>query len=102
MYRSYKCYNPHFLDILDFPYKRKLQSFILRARAYTYYLCLIITYLVSITLHTGLSRKRRFLAPNAASDWTFKVLFSLSFPLEGLDTSFYGEVPFAFTFNPSR
>merc|ERR1711971_772548 len=51
--------------------------------------------------HTGLSRKRRFLAPNAASDWTFKVVFSLSFPLDGLDTSFYGELPFAFTFNPS-
>ena len=60
------------------------------------------TYLVSITLHTGLSRKRRFLAPNAASDWTFKVTFNLAFPLDGLDTSFSGEVPFAFTFNPSR
>ena len=54
------------------------------------------------TLHTGLSRKRRFLAPNSASDWTFKVTFNLAFPLDGLDTSFSGEVPFAFTFNPSR
>ena len=32
----------------------------------------------------------------------FIVTFNLAFPLEGLDTTFSGEVPFAFAFNPSR
>ena len=49
-----------------------------------------------------LSRQRRFLIPNVTSDWTFTVKFTLAFPLEGLDTSFSGSVPFAFDFNPSR
>ena len=49
-----------------------------------------------------LSRQRRFLVPDAASDWTFTVKFTLVFPLEGLDSSFEGNVPFTFTFNPSR
>ena len=49
-----------------------------------------------------LSRQRRFLVPEANSDWTFKVDFKLNFPLEGLDTNFEGKVPFSFTFSPSR
>ena len=49
-----------------------------------------------------LSRQRRFLIPNVTSDWTFTVKFTLVFPLEGLDTSLTGSVPFSFDFNPSR
>ena len=49
-----------------------------------------------------LSRHRRFFIPNVTSDWTFTVKFTLGFPLEGLDTSFSGSVPFSFDFNPSR
>jgi len=48
-----------------------------------------------------LSRQRRFLIPNVTSDWTFTVKFTLVFPLEGLDTSLTGSVPFSFDFNPS-
>ena len=46
-----------------------------------------------------LSRQRRFLIPNITSDWTFEVTFTLTFPLEGLDTTFDGNVPFPFAFN---
>ena len=49
-----------------------------------------------------LSRQRRFLIPNVTSDWTFTVRFSLAFPLEGLDTSFDGNVPFSMKFNLNR
>ena len=49
-----------------------------------------------------LSRQRRFLIPNVTSDWTFTVKFSLKFPLEGLDTTFDGNVPFPFSFNLNR
>ena len=49
-----------------------------------------------------LSRQRRFLIPNVTSDWTFTVRFSLAFPLEGLDTTFDGNVPFSMTFNLNR
>lgn len=47
------------------------------------------------------SRQRRFVIPQANSDWTFTVKFTLKFPLEGLDTNFDGNVPFSFTFNPT-
>ena len=49
-----------------------------------------------------LSRQRRFLIPNVTSDWTFTVKFTLVFPLECLETSLTGSVPFSFDFNPSR
>ena len=49
-----------------------------------------------------LSRQRRFLIPNVTSDWTFTVKFTLKFPLEGLDTTFDGNVPFPFSFNLNR
>ena len=52
--------------------------------------------------HRLLSRQRRFLIPNITSDWTFTIRFSLAFPLEGLDTTFDGNVPFSFAFNLAR
>ena len=52
--------------------------------------------------HRLLSRQRRFLIPNITSDWTFTVKFTLKFPLEGLDTTFDGNVPFPFSFNLAR
>lgn len=45
-----------------------------------------------------LSRKRRFLVPSTTG-WKFTTSFSVNFPLQGLDTSFTGSVPFSYSFN---
>jgi hypothetical protein len=45
-----------------------------------------------------MTRKRRFAIPSQTG-WSFATSFSLTFPLQGLDTSFTGSVPFSYSFN---
>ncbi len=62
-------------------------------------LCYAITYLEEQSQSSRvLSRKRRFSIPSQTG-WSLGASFSVSFPLEGLDTSFTGSVPFSYKFN---
>lgn len=64
--------------------------------------CSVISSTFASSLMESKSRQRRFVIPQINKDWRFTVKFTLKFPLEGLDTSFDGNVPFSFEFNPSK
>ena len=62
--------------------------------------CSAINYLEERTGGSSkvLTRKRRFLVPDQAG-WSLGASFSVTAPLQGLDTSFTGSVPFSYSFD---